>query len=86
MLSEISKKNIEPITCLICIESKRVYPIGVCKHSFCYTCTTNWLSINSSCPVCRTVVAKSTKPFENIRGNLFSQNDDLFALSKIIGI
>ena len=76
-------------TCSICVENKHLIQIGPCKHAFCHTCTTNWLAVKRTCPVCRARVEYkrgSREQGQVHRGNMFSGDKDLFILSRFIGI
>jgi hypothetical protein len=44
-------------TCSICFEpynQNKKIAITKCSHSYCYTCITEWLKTQRTCPLCRT--------------------------------
>lgn len=81
-----------PHKCIICDEVKSIHPIGKCAHSFCKQCTTSWLSFKNTCPLCRMIVGpeKVKNPRKKrsyiTNGHLYSQEEDLYALSRLMGI
>ncbi|GMG52838.1 unnamed protein product [Ambrosiozyma monospora] len=51
---ELTRKNLEVLTCPICQEVMGTpFLVTVCGHSFCYSCLTAWFSNSLSCPLCR---------------------------------
>ncbi|MCO5588538.1 hypothetical protein L7F22_042495 [Adiantum nelumboides] len=54
------KANNECQICLETLQASDIVPsVLPCNHAFHLQCITNWLSLNSSCPVCRQISASS---------------------------
>ena len=43
-------------TCVICYDVHTHPVICSCKHIFCMDCISNWVTIKSTCPLCRRIL------------------------------
>ena len=69
----IDNTNKNDSTCSICLDNfyniqnhsdNYIRKINICKHEFCNTCISTWLSNHKSCPICKIDVS------ENVATNL----------------
>lgn len=42
--------------CVICLDNYKNKKTLKCQHTFCNLCWEKWSLINSTCPICRTVI------------------------------
>jgi len=45
--------------CSVCFEDSYFSKVLDCKHHFCFKCITEWTTIISNCPMCRTQINMS---------------------------
>ncbi|CAN8072270.1 unnamed protein product [Agarophyton chilense] len=57
------KKDENPFECHVCLDTPREPVVTPCGHLYCWPCLYRWLRMNGAnaqCPVCKSVVSKST--------------------------
>lgn len=59
LLSKINEENKECPVCLSEITDDCEYDVPECGHIYCHSCLIQWLSLNSSCSVCRSKIDKT---------------------------
>ncbi|AOA62463.1 E3 ubiquitin ligase [Komagataella phaffii CBS 7435] len=73
ILSKLTCKTVEHLTCTICQDLMIIPFVTSCGHSFCYGCIYEWLRKRPrTCPICRTTVQAEPIPNHSLR-NILSQ-------------
>ena len=73
--------------CPICY-GKITYPtcLKPCNHMFCNKCIVKWFKKQNNCPLCRHKCSMDIDKEESKEYSYFSDDRDLFLITRLIGI